>query len=200
MGMIRNLAKIRQMTVERIVGQNQRVREGYGKLIVEALQDVQRQMDNVSLQTNANLQGQQNAAPPPLNAIHVDGGAGIYHVYLTDHNADLYRGAEHTAYYSTSPNFTADFHPVHMGPSRDLRVNLGLPGPFYWAAHHGYGPSSPPSPLIYFGGSTPIPVSGGGLAAPPLRSGQGSGTNFANQPPGGYGQNPFRGTSPPRRA
>ena len=170
----------------------------WGKHLYEAFRNVQKQLQNVAIQTSASLTGQQNGPPSPLNAIHVDGGAGIYHVYLTDNNPNLYRGAEHTAYYSTTPNFS-DYHPVHMGPARDIRVNLGHPGPLYWAAHHSYGPSSPPSQLLYFGGSSPTPVSAGGTSAPALRPGNGSGTNFPTQPPGGYGLLPFRGNVAPKR-
>lgn len=203
MPLIRNLAKIRNMMVEDGPSSPDSPARptftNYGQLIQEAFQDVQRQFDNLSLQSNGNLQGTENAPPTALNGIHVDGGAGFYHIYLTDLNANLYRGAEYTAYYSETPNFE-DYHPVHMGPARDMRVNLGLPGPFYWAAHHGYGPASPASPLIFFGGALPIPVSGAGSNAPALRSGQGSGTNFATQAPGGYGAQSYRGNAPPRRA
>lgn len=170
----------------------------FGKNLFEAFRDVQKQLANVSVQTNANLQGRTNSPPPALNAIHVDGGAGIYHIYLTDLNQNLYRGAEYTAYYSQTPGFE-DYHAIHMGPARDARVNLGLPGPLYWAAHHGYGPASGASPLIYFGGSQPVGVDGSSSSAPILRSGMGSGTNFANEPPGGYGSVPWRGTEPPKR-
>lgn len=202
MTLIPNLARIRQMMVAEPSAHNDPnappMRTNYGQLIEEAFEGVQNQLNNLSGQTNGSLEAQQNSPPPALNAIQVDGGAGIYHIYLTDNNQNLYRGAEYTAYYSTKPDFS-DWHPVHMGPARDMRVNLGIPGPLYWAAHHGYGPASPPSPLIYFGGANPIPVSGAGASAPGLRPGQGSGTNFPTQPPGGYGLLPYRGSSPPRR-
>lgn len=170
----------------------------WGKYLFDAFRNIQKQLGNISIQGNAALNASQNLPPSALNSIHVDGGAGIYHVYLTDNNTNLYRGAEHTAYYSETPGFES-YHPVHMGPARDIRVNLGLPGPLYWAAHHSYGPSSPSSPLIYFGGSIPTPVSGSGSSAPVLKSGNGSGTNYPNQPPGGYGTLPWRGNSPPKR-
>lgn len=186
MSLISNLPTLRNMPT-------------WGQRIVESFQDVQRQLSNISSQTNSSLEGSQSGPPQPLNSIHVDGGAGIYHVYLTDNNPNLYRGAEHTAYYSTTPDFS-DYHPVHLGPARDLRVNLGLPGPLYWAAHHSYGPSSPPSALKIFGGSMPTPVDGSGPTAPLLRAGNGSGTNFPTQPPGGYGTFPHRGASPPKRS
>lgn len=171
----------------------------WGRFIYDAFKNLQGQLKNISNQANVRLGSSENAPPTALNSIHVDGGAGMYHVYLTDNNPNLYRGAEHTAYYSTTPDFS-DWHPVHMGPARDMRVNLGIPGPLYWSAHHGYGPSSPPSPLVIFGGSQPTPVYATGAEAPALRSGQGSGTNFPNQPPGGYGLLPFRGNAPGKRA
>ena len=171
----------------------------WGKYLYDAFKGVQSQLRNVSIQTNANLDGVGNAAPPQLNSIHVDGGAGVYHVYLTDLNQNLYRGAEHTAYYSESPDMS-DPHPVHMGPARDMRVNLGHPGPLYWAANHGYGPASPPSPPVYHGGAQPVGVTALGTVAPPLRPNQGSGTNLPSQPFGGYGQTQHRGSTPPRRS
>lgn len=171
----------------------------WGKYLFDAFRNVQKQLGNVSVQSNASLSGVSSAPPPALNSMHVDGGAGIYHVYLTDLNQNLYRGAEYTAYYSQTPDFSSGYHPVHLGPSRDIRVNLGIPGPLYWAAHHGYGPASGASPLIYFGGSQPQPVSASATNAPALRPGQGSGTNFADQPPGGYGAVSWRGTNPPKR-
>jgi hypothetical protein len=171
----------------------------WGKYIYDAFQGVQKQLHNVSVQTNASLSGHGNAAPPQLNALHVDGGAGVYHAYITDSNQNLYRGAEYTAYYSENSDLS-DAHPVHMGPARDIRVNLGHPGPLYWAANHGYGPASPPSTPVYHGGAQPVGVTALGTVAPPLRPTQGSGTNMPNQPFGGYGQAPYRGSSPPRRA
>ncbi len=190
MALIRNLPRIRQMTVNGI---------NYGQLIQESLQDVQKQLGNVSVQTNANLAGRQNAAPPQINAFQVDGGAGIYHAYITDNNQNLYRGGEYFAEYSESADFS-DFHTEHMGPSRDKRFNLGLPGPLYWRAYSGYGPASPPSNPVYHGGVQPVGVTAGGATAPPLRSGQGSGTNPPTQGAGGYGQLPWRGVNPPKRA
>ena len=192
MALIRNLPRIREMKVNGI---------NYGQLLQEALQDVQKQLSNVSGQTNSNLAGAQNAPPPQVNSLHVDGGNGFYHAYITDNNQNLYRGAEYTAEYSTTPDFQAGtVHQEHMGPARDKRFNLGLPGPLYWRAYSGYGPASPPSSPVYHGGVQPVGVTAGGVVAPPLRPGQGSGTNPPEQAGGGYGVLPFRGTAPPKRA
>ena len=160
---------------------------------------MQKQVANVATQTNASVTGAESPAPPQVNSLQVDGGAGIYHAYITDQNQSLYRGVEYTAEYAQNPDFS-DFHVVHMGPSRDMRVNLGLPGPLYWRAYSGYGPSSPPSPPVYHGGAQPIGVTAGGAVAPVLRSGQGSGTNPPTQGAGGYGQLPWRGALPPKRS
>ena len=181
MALIRNLPQIRMLPT-------------YGKLLVEALQDVQRQLTNVSTQSNASLTSRQNSAPPAIHNLQVDGGAGIYHAYITDNNQNLYRGGEYTVEYSDD-NW-ATFHVQHLGPSREARMNLGLPGPLQFRAYSGYGPSSPPSQPVYAGGT----VSAGGTAPPALRPGQGSGTNFPTQGAGGYGNLPWRGNTPPRRA
>lgn len=203
MALIRNLARIRQMQVIDPSSANDPSKKptttNYGQLIQEAFQDVQKQLSNVSGQTNAHLSATQNSAPPQVNALHVDGGNGFYHAYITDNNQNLYRGVEYTAEYSTTPDFQ-DFHVEHLGPARDKRINLGVPGPLYWRAYSGYGPASPPSSPVYHGGAQPVGVSGGGTAAPALRSGQGSGTNPPTQGAGGYGQLPWRGANPPKRA
>jgi hypothetical protein len=183
--LIRNLATLRNMPT-------------WGSRLVEAFADVQRQLSNLSVQSNGSLSSPTNAPPPQINALHVDGGAGIYHAYVTDNNPNLYRGVEYTAEYSQNPDFS-DFHVVHMGPSRDHRMNIGLPGPLYWRAYSGYGPSSPPSTAVYHGGGQPVGVNAGGAVAPPLKPGQGSGTNFPTQGAGGYGNLPWRGSTPPRR-
>ena len=170
----------------------------WGNYIYLAFKNVQKQMGNVATQTNSSLESVQNSPPPPINALHVDGGNGVYHAYITDNNANLYRGVEYTAEYADNPQFDG-FHVEHFGPARDKRINLGIPGPLYWRAYSGYGPASPPSTPIYHGGAQPVGVTAGGAAAPALRSGQGSGTNTPTQGAGGYGLLPWRGSSPPRR-
>jgi hypothetical protein len=181
LSLIRNLPQIRMLPT-------------YGKLIVEALSDVQKQLQNVSTQTNASLSSRQNAAPPAINSLEVDGGAGIYHAYVTDNNQNLYRGAEYTLEYSND-NWST-FHVQHLGPARDMRMNLGIAGPLQFRGYSGYGSSSPPSPPVYAGG----PVSAVGNTPPPLRAGKGSGTNVATEGAGGYGKLPWRGNTPPRRS
>lgn len=180
MALIRNLPQIRQMPK-------------YGKLLVEALADVQKQLGYVSTQTNASLTSRQNAAPPAIHQLEVDGGAGIYHAYITDNN-ELYRGAEYTLEYSNDNWQT--FHVQHLGPSREQRMNLGIPGPLQFRAYSGYGPASPPSSPVY----ASAPVSADGTMPPILRASQGSGTNYPTQGAGGYGQLAWRGTTPPKRA
>jgi hypothetical protein len=169
-------------------------RENYGQLIQEAFKDVQKQLSNLATQLNGNLTSRQNAAPPSIHSLSVDGGAGIYHAYVTDNNQNLYRGAEYTLEYSND-NWST-FHVQHLGPARESRLNLGLAGPLQFRAYSGYGSSSPPSPAVYASG----PVYAGGGQAPALRPGQGSGTNFSTQGAGGYGLLPWRGSVPPKRA
>lgn len=170
----------------------------FGKHLFDAFRNIQKQLKNLSIQTNASLNAPSNSPPPQINALHVDGGAGIYHAYITDNNQNLYRGVEYTAEYAQTPDFS-DFHVVHMGPSRDHRANIGLPGPLYWRAYSGYGPSSPPSPPVYHGGVQPAGVNASSAVAPPLKPGQGSGTNPPTQGAGGYGSLAWRGTAPPKR-
>lgn len=171
----------------------------WGQRIFEAFNDVQKQIGNVARQTNSSTSAVQNAPPPQVNNLHVDGGAGIYHAYITDHNQNLYRGVEYHLEYSETPDFQ-DFHTVSIGPSRDHRVNLGLPGPIYWRGYSQYGGASNPSAPVYHGGPQPVGVFAVGGTAPALRSGQGSGTNPPSQGAAGFGQIPWRGAEPPKRA
>lgn len=185
MALIRNLEALRQIPV-------------WGNKLVESLQDLQKMAANVASQTNSKLKGAQSSPPPAINALQVDGGAGVYHAYITDNNQSIYRGIEYTLEYSQDPAFST-FHVEHLGPSRDRRLNLGLPGPLYFRGYSGY-PTSPASPVVYHGGSQPVGVLANGNAVPALRGGQGSGTNPPNLGGGGYGQFPWRGTTPPRRS
>jgi len=186
MALIRNLESLRTIP-------------GFGQKLVEALQDLQKLASNVASQTNSALKGAQGHPPPPINALHVEGGAGIYHAYITDQNQSIYRGIQYTLEYSEDPSFST-FHVAHMGPSRDHRLNIGLPGPLHFRAYSGY-PTSPSSTPVYHGTQVnPIAVSGGGTTPPILRGGQGSGTNPPNLGGGGFGQFPWRGTTPPRRS
>ena len=93
MALIRNLPRIRQMMVPE-PGPSQDpnappTRTNYGQLIEEAFNDTQRQLSNLSIQTNASLSAPTNTAPPAINNLHVDGGAGVFTVYITDNNQDL---------------------------------------------------------------------------------------------------------------
>lgn len=165
-----------------------------GSRLADTLTDIKKALQNISGQTNSNLQGAQAAPPPQINALSVEGGAGIYHAYITDNNQNLYRGAEYTLEYSEREDFQT-FHVEHMGPSRDKRLNIGLPGPLHFRAYSGYGPASPPSKPVYVGAGVSAP----GSTPPPLRGSNGSGTNPSTQGAGGYGNLPFRGNIPPRR-
>lgn len=166
----------------------------WGGRLAESLKIVETILGNISGQTNADLTSAQASAPPPINSLSVDGGNGIYHAYLTDNNQNLYRGAEYTLEYSDDNWQT--YHVQHLGPAREHRLNLGLPGPFKFRAYSGYGPASPPSAAVYAEGE----VSGASTVSPSLRISNGSGTNPASQGAGGYGVNPYRGDVPPRRA
>ena len=165
---IRNLSRIRQMYPE----------------IGEALDDVQKGINNGFSQVNASPVG-TTPAPAPHAANSVVGGAGILDVAVTD-NSPQYAGNSHFFDYSTDGFKT--FHTKPMGPSKNWRGSLGK-GMFQVRSYTQY-PTSGPSPMLYH-----PPVSTAGTTEPAMQAGQGSGTGTA-----GFGQQPYNATVPPKRA
>jgi hypothetical protein len=199
MALIRNLSQIREMQVPvQSTDQKKPTWKGYGKLIVEALQDVQKMLQNVSSQTNANLQGTQSAPPMPPNALKVTASGGVAHVQIID-NGDFYSGKNYHLQYSPTIGFESPCNHF-MGPSRDVRIPVGGT-PLYYRVVADYGSVSGQSQAVYHtsGGVQPVAVTASGTDQPPIPAGQGSGTGMPGQI-SGYGPLPYRGTSPPRRA
>ena len=167
----------------------------FGQRLVEAFDDVQSMLNNVSQQTNSSLQGQQQAPPSAPDSISVVAGGGVAHVQFTD-SSSFYQGKNYHVMISTNPAFSNPIT-IHAGPSRDIRIPVGSQ-PLYYGGFADY-PTSPASTVVYHGGSTPIAVTASGVDQPPIPSGQGSGTGFPSQI-SGYGPVPFRGNTPPKRA
>lgn len=170
----------------------------FGQKLFEALSDSQTAHNQLEQQTNGNLSG-ESQPPPPLSALRVSGGNGIFHVSV-DHNADFYRGARYHAEYATDSHFSNPF-PLPMHDSREWRGHLGQQK-LYFRASVSYGISSPHPQWVYFGGAQPQVVDGTSATEPglPMQS-QGSGTGYPGQGLQGPGQNQFRSRSgqPPTR-
>lgn len=162
------------------------------RLIAEALDDIQSQVNNVAQQTTASAQGGTNP-PPNISNIAVSAANGVFQIIITD-NAPVYRGINYFAEYSDTASFTQP-HVLDLGASRTWRGFLGS-GTFYWRAYSQYATSEPSNP-VYFGSTNdPTPVAGGGvLAGPSLGSSTGSGTAPTDGKTGGsgFGKTAFRG-------
>ena len=167
----------------------------WGQLLFNAFRNMQRQLSNSSLQTNANLKASQASPPPQVNAVSVTAGGGVAHVQITDNNESLYRGVNYHVQYATEPGFNA---PIthHMGPSRDIRIPVGTQ-PLYYRVFSDY-PTSAHSDPVYHGGAAPIAIAATGSSQPSIPSGMGSGTGTPSQI-SGFGPIPWRGANPPKR-
>ena len=167
----------------------------WGKHIFLAFRNIQKQLGNLSIQTNGSLVGPQNSPPPQVNAVNVMASGGVAHVQITDNNSNLYRGITYHVQYATDAGFT---NPCNgpSGPSRDIRIPVGNQ-PLYYRAFSDY-PTSGASAPVHYGGSTPLAVAATGTDAPPIPPGQGSGTGTPGQI-SGAGPVPWRGNTPPKR-
>lgn len=150
--------------------------------LLETIQALAQHVENLSNNSVSGTQGDY-PAPSPIGAISVQAADGIFDVKLTD-NGPIRRGIGYFAEYSTEPHFTNPIV-VHMGTSRNWRGQLGNLS-VYWRAYHGYQGSKPSDP-VYFGGSTPTQVVGGGAAGPTLQSSSGSGTASSSGEQGAQG-------------
>lgn len=169
----------------------------WGKYIFDAFRNLQKQVGNLGVQTNGNLKGAENAAPPPITALTVTASGGVAHVQITDTNPNLYRGiGYHVQYAPAGTNFASPVN-FHMGPSRDARIPVGT-GLLNYRAFSDY-PTSPASPPVYHGGATPLAIAATGSEQPSIPPGQGSGTGVPGEI-SGFGPIPYRGNVPPRRA
>jgi len=162
------------------------IRERYPE-IGRALEYAENCLNNIGGQTNAAPVG-QIAAPPPLAALNVTGGAGIIHATIND-PSPTYRGnSYHMEVIPQGGNWATDAHPIHTGPARAYRGMLG-PGVYHVRACSGYNTSNP-SPWIYQND-----VDATGSTPPAFHASTGSGTGG-----GAWGNVPYDGTQPPKRS
>lgn len=168
----------------------------WGRYLFDAFRNIQKQLQNVSTQGNVALSSSENSAPPSPNAVSVTASGGVAHIQITDNNPNLYRGITYHVQYATDPNFISPCNGP-SGPSRDIRIPVGTQ-PLYYRVFSDY-PTSPASPPVCHGGSSPVAVAATGAEQPPIPQGQGSGTGTPGQI-SGAGPIPWRGNTPPKRA
>jgi len=160
--------------------------------LAEAFDAVARYFQNVSLQTGADPTQNQSQAPSQVQGLQVTASGGIYEVKIND-TTPVAKQINYFAEYSTTPGFQKPTV-VPMGPSRNVRLNLGNQN-FYWRAYSQY-PTSNPSDPVYFGSkSSPTSVSGGGSTIGPVplaSSGSGTASNDGTQGGSGFGTIPIR--------
>jgi len=156
-------------------------------MIGRALQYSEDVDNNIAQQVSAEPVG-VTPAPAKLTKLSVAGGAGIVHATITD-PAPGYRGnSYHMETIPTTGNWDVDAHPIHLGPARAYRGALG-PGMYHFRACSGFGTSNP-SPWIYA-----MNIDATGPTPPPFPKSTGSGTGG-----GGWGNVPYNGPTPPKRA
>lgn len=173
---------------------------GYGAKLYETLSDLLSGHQNTAQQTNANPTGEP-APPPPLDAINVSAQNGHFNIALT-HNADIYRGAQYYVEHADNAQFT---NPVPTQASgTDVRNHNEYLGNVtrYFRASVAYAGSPAHRNWVYFGGTQPKAVNGGGTnGGPNFLPSQGTGTGTAGEGLSGPGPTPFRsktGTPPVR--
>lgn len=164
----------------------------------EALDDIVAHIGNVMDGTNTGPTNSQILPPPNLNKLTVTASQGIFDAKIDDNNSPTVRNLSYFLEYSENPAFSNPTQ-VHLGPARNWRGNLGNKQ-LYWRAYSQY-PTSPRSqPVLHNGGGlSAVPVSGGGTATgPALQTSSGSGTTTgASGSDGGFGNQPFRGSTRP---
>jgi hypothetical protein len=199
MALIRNLSQIREMQVPvQSTDERKPAWKGYGKLIVEALSDVQGMLQNLSNQTNASLKASSGSPPLSPDSVHVTASGGVAHVQIVD-NGDFFRGKTYHVAVSPTPGFESPCT-LYSGPSRDVRIPVGNQSLYYRVVADNGSVSAQSGPIYHTaGGVSPVPVAATGTEQPAIPSGQGSGTGLPGQI-SGYGPTPYRGTQPPRRS
>ena len=164
----------------------------FGPRLYELLRGLNQNDETLESQTNSNLSGVP-AAPPRLQSITVTPTSVGHHISISD-GADFYRGKFYHVESADNPHFTNPF-PVYSGPAREIDLATGNQK-LYFQAFTSYL-TSDNSSVVYHGGSTPEPVTGG--TATPRGLSQGSGTGSPGQGRSGFGTVPFRGSKPPVR-
>lgn len=156
--------------------------------LVEALDELERQIKSVASQTDASPTN-VTIPPPNIGSLTVIAANGVFDAVIFD-ESPVTRGITYFLEYSTSVNFSQP-HVITLGATRNWRGFLGNLT-LYWRAYSQYRQSAP-SATVYFG--APTAVVGGGAAGPTLQPSAGSGTAPSAGTLGGsgFGREPIRG-------
>lgn len=157
---------------------------------MQLFSQVSQGVNNIEQQTNSNANGDP-ATPPAINNLNVTANNGHFEIAINHEGPEFYRGVHYFVEHADNPHFT-DAHTIHMGTTRNLSKFFG-DTQRYFRAYAQY-PGSPPGPIAYHGSQgMPSPVTGGGsVPGPSFAPSQGSGTNQAGEPHGGFGNIPYR--------
>jgi hypothetical protein len=179
---------------------------GWLESVLKQLHDAH---NNIGKQVNAAPVG-KTPAPQPISGVTVTGAGGVHEVAIQD-NTPANRGLHYFVEWDTSKDFTNP-RQESLGPDRQWRANLGVPGPIFVRAYSGY-PTSEPSEPVYHGSSAgPIGVDAGGLTltvsggtatgtitgpSPLANVGVGTEPSLLPQPSAGFGFDDTRSTVAP---
>ncbi len=150
----------------------------------ETLQQLQAAINAISQQTASVPEGQQNVPAAP-SSLTVTAAGGIFHIVIQDNNpSQVGLAVDYFVEYSTTSGFQNP-HPIHLGPSRDTRQNLGNQT-LYWRCYAQYSRASQVSAYTYYGSPSAV-VGGGAVSGPSIPQPAGSGTSPSSGFNAGYG-------------
>lgn len=147
----------------------------------------------------------ETSAPPPLQAVNVKTSGEMVHVTFT-HNVPINKNIHYFLEYDTDPSFS-NAKVTHNGTSRTIppfslptQDDNGTPQNWFFKGYTQY-PGSNPSPALYFGGLTPLPVTLSGTTKLTLQPSTGSGTAAPDgqQSGSGFGRIQTRPALGPKR-
>lgn len=145
----------------------------------EALTQIVKAINSMARQTGADPVG-IFPVTPNITSVNVTAANGLFNVQIVDNtfvNTPSLQGRAITYFveFSTDSGFKKVVHQEAWHGVRNQNVSLGAQTLFIraYSQLQGSAPSSP----IFFGGTTPASVSGGGSAPPTQQTYQGSGTS-----------------------
>jgi hypothetical protein len=157
-----------------------------GAKLFEALSDIVKAASNIESQTNSDGAGNP-LPPPPIQGLQVSAQNGHFQIAIHDGGA-IYRGIRYYVEHADNPQFR-NAQRLCLQDARNHNLFLGNVTR-YFRAYSAYSSTSPSNP-VYFGGSVPQPVIGGGkVAGPNFLPDQGTGTGGTGGVTG-PGQFPF---------
>jgi hypothetical protein len=149
-------------------------------------------LNTLEQQGNFNLNGTP-AAPPNIQNVTVTPTSVGHHISI-NHGEAFYQGLYYHVESADNPHFTNPF-PAYSGPAREIDLATGNQT-LYFQAFASYQ-NSGNTPVVYHGGQTPQPVTGGKNV--PRGTSQGGGTGRPGEGRSGFGPVPWRGLNPPVR-